>query len=46
MNGSAGGWFYARWGWNGTAAFVGALYVATFVVGALLTRVPPPLNRP
>ena len=46
VNGSAGGWFYARWGWNGTAAFVGALYVATFVVGALLTRVPPPLNRP
>jgi YNFM family putative membrane transporter len=40
--GTMGGLFYARDGWNGVAALVGALIVVGVGVSVLLARVPPP----
>lgn len=39
--GAGGGLFYARWGWNGVALFVGALVLAGLLVALRLYRVPP-----
>ncbi len=39
--GASGGLFYARWGWNGVALFVGALVLAGLLVALRLYRVPP-----
>jgi len=42
--GSAGGWFYSAWGWNGVALLVGALVFAALLVALKLARVPPPAD--
>ncbi|MBS0201149.1 MAG: MFS transporter [Proteobacteria bacterium] len=39
--GAGGGLFYARWGWNGVALFVGALVLAGLLIALRLYRVPP-----
>jgi hypothetical protein len=44
LAGSFGGWVYARDGWPGVAAFVGALSVLALVVAMKLARVPPPAH--
>ncbi|MGO9740784.1 MAG: MFS transporter [Roseiarcus sp.] len=46
VGGFSGGWFYAAWGWNGVAAFVGALIVGALIVAWRLSTVPPPAGRP
>jgi YNFM family putative membrane transporter len=40
--GSAGGWFFLRWGWPGVAAFLGVLVLAGLGVALKLSKVPPP----
>ena len=44
LAGSFGGWVYARNGWPGVAAFVGALSVLALLVAMKLARVPPPAH--
>jgi len=39
--GAGGGLFYAGWGWDGVAAFVGALVLAGLLVAWRLYRIPP-----
>lgn len=40
--GSAGGWFFSRWGWPGVASLLGATVAAALVVALKLSKVPPP----
>ncbi|AWN46688.1 MFS transporter [Methylobacterium terrae] len=40
--GTAGGWFFAHAGWHGVVGFVGALYLAAFLVALRLARLPEP----
>ena len=42
--GSAGGWFYSAWGWNGVALLVGGLVFLAFLVALKLSKVPPPAD--
>ena len=44
--GSAGGWFYSAWGWNGVALLVGGLVFLAFLVALKLSKVPPPADWP
>jgi YNFM family putative membrane transporter len=44
--GSAGGWFYSAWGWNGVALLVGGLVFLAFLVALKLAKVPPPVDWP
>jgi len=42
--GASGGLFYASWGWNGVALFVGALVLAGLLIALWLIRLPPLVN--
>ena len=42
--GTIGGWVFARGGWPGVAAFVGALSGLALIVAMKLARVPPPAH--
>lgn len=42
--GTLGGWAYAHGGWNGVAAFIGALALLALGVALMLARVPPPAH--
>jgi YNFM family putative membrane transporter len=44
LAGTIGGWVFARGGWPGVAAFVGALSALALVVAVKLARVPPPAH--
>lgn len=40
ISGTAGGWFWSQYGWNGVAAMITVLIVAAFGVSTLLLRMP------